>query len=183
VFILNRWKSMKDISAFVLVFLIASSVSAQHFEAAQAAGKEHGAILAIPRGVAGEIGASARDFATFRDKQWKILTLAQIGAASFDTETSLYNFRRSPTIREIGVSRFVIGARPDAHKYIIAGMIEITVEAVAGHFLRNHGPTRKWYWRYIWTLPQSFSLCEHMQSGMHNTGVNLGCDPLGQHCY
>jgi hypothetical protein len=190
-------ENMKHISAFVLVFLIASSARAQHlpvpaspaggrpagFENARPAGKEHGGLFAIPRGVAGEVAATAKDFARFRDKQWEILTFAQIGAASADAGTTLYNLRHCATCQEIGVSRLVIGSRPDAHKYIIAGMIEITLEAVAGHYLRNHGPVRKWYWRYIWTLPQTFSLYEHAQGSMHNIGVNLGCGPLGQPCY
>jgi hypothetical protein len=187
---------MKHISAFVLAFLIASTVRGQHlpvpaspaswrqagFEAAHPTGKEHDALLAIPRGVAGEVAATARDFATFHDPQWEILTFAQIGAASADAETTLYNFRHSPTLREVGVSRFVVGSRPDVHKYIIAGVIEITVESVVGHYLRNHGPARKWYWRYIWTLPQTFSLCEHTHSSLHNAGLNLGCGPTDPRC-
>jgi hypothetical protein len=175
-------ENMKHISALALVLLIASSARAQHFENARPAGKEHGALLAIPRGVAGEVAATAKDFATFRDKQWEILTFVQIGAASADAETTLYNLHHCATCQEAGVSRYIVGSRPDAHKYIIAGMIEITVEAVAGHYLRNHGPVRKWYWRYIWTLPQTFSLYEHAQGSMHNIGVNLGCGPLGQPC-
>jgi hypothetical protein len=168
---------MKHISVIVLAFLITASARAQQFEPAHPAGKEHDALLAIPRGVAGEIAATARDFATFHDKQWQVLTFAQIAAGSADAETTHYNFRHSPTLREIGVSRFVVGSRPDAHKYIVAGLIEITVESLAGHYLRNHGPARKWYWRYIWTLPQTFSLCEHTRSSIHNAGVNLGCGP------
>jgi hypothetical protein len=184
---------MNCVSVLVLMFLAVSSAKAQHFEAARWAGKKHGAILAIPRGVGGELGATARDFATFHDPQWEILTIAQIGAATADAETSLYNLRHAPSMREIGISRYVIGTRPDAHKYIIAGIIEITVEALAGHYLRNHysrdnglrnyGPKQKWYWRAVWTLPQSLSIYEHAQATMHNTRVNLGCDPAGLHCY
>src|SRR5580692_2999183 len=110
--------------------LIASSARGQSFEAAQPAGKEHNALLEVPYGVAGEVAATARDFATFRDKQWEILTFAQIGAGAADTETSLYNFRHCPTCQEIGDSRFIIGVHPDAHKYIIAGLVEIAAEAV-----------------------------------------------------
>lgn len=176
---------MKRVSVFVLMFLITSTAKAQRFETARPAGKEHGS---IPRGVVTEIAASARDFATFRDPQWEILTIAQIGAASADAETSLYNLRHSPSIREVGPSRFVIGAHPDAHKYIIAGIIEITVAAVAGHYLRNrnlhnYGGTQKWYWRSLWSLPQSLSIYEHVQGTVYNTRLNLGCDAAGLHCY
>jgi len=174
---------MKQFFVFALVLLFASSAAAQRFEAPRASGREHGGLFAVPRGVAGEVAKTARDFATFRDKQWEILTFAQIGAASADAETSLYNLRNDPSIREIGVSRFLIGSRPDAHKYIAAGLVEIMVEATAGHYLRNHGPVQKWYWRAIWTLPQSFSLYEHTQASIHNSQVTLSCDAAGQQCH
>jgi hypothetical protein len=92
---------MKHLFAFALVFLFASSATAQHFEAAQPSGREHGGFFAVPRGVAGEVAATVRDFATFRDKQWEILTLAQIGAASADAETSLYNMRNDPSMKSV----------------------------------------------------------------------------------
>jgi hypothetical protein len=135
-----------------------------------------------PEGGRYTIQNRARDFATFRDKQWEILTFAQIGAATADAETSLYNIRHDPTIREIGISRFIIGSRPDAHKYIVAGLVEITSEAVAGHYLRNHGPVRKWYGRAVWMLPQSFSLYEHTRASIHNARETLDCDVAGQQC-
>lgn len=173
---------MKHFFAFALVFVLASSACAQQFEAAHPAGREHAGFYAVPRGIAGEVAATARDFATFRDKQWEILTLAQIGAASADAETSLYNIRNDPSVHEIGVSRYFIGSRPDAHKYILAGLVEITVEATAGHYLRNHGPVHKWYWRAVWTLPQSISLYEHMHGSIHNSQETLSCDAAGQQC-
>jgi hypothetical protein len=162
----------RNISLIVLVILIAGPASAQDFAITQPAGKTDASILAIPRGLASEIAATARDFATFRDRNWQILTLAQIAAASADAETSLKNLRECAAWQETGVSRWVVGSRPDAHKYIVAGLIEITVDAVAGHYLRNHGPIRKWYWRYVWTLPQSLSLYEHAHASNHNAGVN-----------
>ena len=192
------------IARLVLVFVFACNAGAQQFEAAQppakelfepvqpgwreriepaqSAGKTHGVLVAIPLGVAGEVAATARDFATFHDKQWTILTFAQIGAATADAQTSLYNLRHCPTCREVGASRFVVGSSPDAHKYAIAGLVEITVEAVAAHYLRSHGPTQKWYWRLVWTLPQTLSIYGHAQAAYHNTGVNLGCGAVGQHC-
>ena len=186
---------MKYISIFVLVFIVALCAKAQQFaevtqpvamrriELTQAAGKEHGALVAIPLGLAGEVAATARDFATLHDKQWEILTFAQIGAASADAETSLYNLRHCASCQEIGTTRFVVGSRPDAHKYIVAGFVEITLEAVAGHYLRTHGPIRKWYWRYVWTLPQAISVYGHARASLHNSRVDLGCDPAGLHCY
>lgn len=166
----------------MLVFLIAWSARAQSFEPAQPSGKEHSGLFAIPRGVSGEVAATARDFVTFRDKQWEVLTIAQIGAASADAETTLYNFRYCATCQEVGVSRLILGSRPDAHKYIVAGLVEITTEAVVGHYLRNHGPIKKWYWRFVWTLPQSFSLYEHAHASIHNAQVNLGCGMVGRPC-
>lgn len=174
---------MKQLYTFALIFLFASSAAAQDFVAAQPSGREHGGLFAFPRGVAGEVAATVKDFATFRDKQWEILTLAQIGAASADAETSLYNIRNDPTVHEIGVSRYFIGSRPDAHKYILAGLVEITVEATAGHYLRNHGPLQKWYWRAVWTIPQSLSLYEHAHGSIHNSQETLSCDVVGQRCH
>ena len=174
---------MKQFFAFALIFLFASSAAAQHFEGVQPSGRKRGGLFAAPRGVAGEVAATARDFATFRDKQWEILTFAQIGAATADAQTSLYNIRNDPSIREIGVSRFFIGSRPDAHKYIVAGLVEITLEATAGHYLRNHGPVQKWYWRAVWTLPQSFALYEHTRASIHNVREPLSCDAAGQQCH
>ncbi len=175
-------ETIGKISFLVLVLLIATNAGAQQFVPAQPSGKEHSGLFAIPHGVAGEIAATAHDFATFRDKQWEILTIAQIGAASADAETSLYNFSRCADCREVGFSRYFLGSRPDAHKYIVAGLVEITAEAVAGHYLRNHGPTQKWYWRIVWSLPQSLSLYGHAQASIHNARVNLGCDAAVPEC-
>ena len=74
---------------------------------------------------------------------------------------------------ETGVSRFFVGQHPDAHKYIVGGAIEIGVEAVTAHYFRNHGPTRKWYWRALWELPQSISLYEHADAAHYNATENL----------
>src|SRR5580692_5992136 len=141
---------MKQLCVFALLFLLASCASGQRFESSQPAGREHSGVMAVPRGMAGELTATVRDFATFRDKEWEILTFAQIAAGAADAETSLYNLRNDSSSREIGVTRFFIGSRPDAHKYILAGLVEITLEATAGHYLRNHGPVQKWYWRAVW---------------------------------
>lgn len=119
------------------------------------------------------MAATARDFVTFRDPQWSALTIAQIGAASADAVTSLNNLHSCPNCSETGVSRFFVGAHPDAHKYIVAGAIEIGMESVAAHYFRNHGPIRKWYWRTLWELPQSLSLYEHAPAARHNTRLDL----------
>jgi hypothetical protein len=150
-----------------------ASVRAQEFEIAQPAEKDHKTILSKPLGIVDEVAASTRDFAEFRDPQWSALTLAQIGAASADAVTSLDNLRNCPSCTETGVPRFLIGSRPDAHKYIIAGIFEIGIEAVTAHYFRNHGPIRKWYWRTLWKLPQSFSLVEHTRASLYNTSENL----------
>jgi hypothetical protein len=62
-------------------------------------------------------------------------------------------------------------AADDAHKYIIGGILEIGIEAVTTHYLRNHDPTRKWYWRALWTLPQSLSVYGHARAAIHNAAL------------
>jgi hypothetical protein len=151
---------------------IAPGVRAQGFEPAQAAGKEPTAFLVIPRGVANEIKFTAQDFATSGDRQWQILTLGQIAAATADEQTSLHNLHACPTCREIGISRLVVGEHPDAHKYILAGVVEIGIEMVVARYLRHHGPSQKWYWRSVWMLPQAISLYGHAHSGIHNAGID-----------
>jgi hypothetical protein len=128
-------------------------------------------LITKARVLGSELRATARDFVTFRDPQWEALTLAQIAAATADGATSLHNLHRCSYCQEIGTSRFVIGRHPDAHKYVLAGLVEIGVEAVAAHYLRHHGPVRKWYWRYAWTLPQSLSLAEHTRASFHNANA------------
>jgi hypothetical protein len=135
------------------------------------AGKESNLLISKVRALAFETGAAARDLATFRDWKWQALTVSQIGAATIDARISLNFFKRYPDAEEIGISRLVVGRYPDAHKYLIAGLLEISVEAVAGHYLRNHGPKQKWYWRYIWTLPQGLSIYEHARADFHNVSA------------
>jgi hypothetical protein len=159
---------MLRISLLLMAAFIASSVHAQSFVKTQPAGTEHGKFMTLPH----EVALTAHDLATFRDPKWTILTLAQIAAASADGWTSLHNLQHCAMCEETGPSRFVVGRRPDAHKYIIAGLVEISVEAVAAHYFRNHGPTRKWYWRYLWTLPQGISLYEHTRASLHNAALS-----------
>jgi hypothetical protein len=139
-------------------------------------------LLSKPLGFAREVKATARDFVTFRDPQWSVLTFAQIGAASADEVTTLNNLRICATCTEIGPSRFFVGQRPDAHKFIIAGIIEIGVEAVAAHYFRSHGPKDKLYWKALWALPQSFSLFEHAQAAHYNATLKLNCSPAAPGC-
>ena len=174
---------MRKISFLAATPLATSSLGAQEFVGSQPATKDSGALEIVAGGLATETGAAARDLVTFRDRKWTLLTVAQIGAATADAETTLYNFHRCPACVEKGIARLVVGRRPDAHKYAIAGLIEIRVEAVAAHYLHNHGPVRKWYWRYIWTLSQTFSLYEHTRADFHNAGVRLRCDRAGLNCF
>jgi hypothetical protein len=127
--------------------------------------------LSKPLGIAREVGSAARDFATFRDPQWSVLTIGQIGAGTADMVTSLNNLHSCPSCREVGISRYFVGAHPDAHKYIVGGILEIGIEAVTAHYMRNHGPMRKWYWRTLWTLPQSLSLYGHARAASHNASL------------
>ena len=174
---------MKKCLLLTAILLIAASVSAQEFVKSHPAGKNPNVIVGLSSGFVAETGATARDLVTFRDRKWSLLTIAQIVAATADAETSLHNFHRCPVCTETGISRLVVGRRPDEHKYAIAGLVEIGVEAVVAHYLRNHGPTRKWYWQYVWTLPQSISLYGHTRADFHNVGLNLRCNNMGLNCY
>jgi hypothetical protein len=162
---------MKQLCWLLFAILLSPVARAQDIEKVQPAVSVRNALLAKPRGVAGQVAAAARDFVTFRDPQWSLLTLGQIGAASADAVTSLNNFQRCPSCAETGVSRIFVGQHPDAHKYIVAGIIEIGIEGVTAHYFRNHGPVRKWYWKALWTLPQSFSLYEHAHAANRNAGI------------
>ena len=156
----------------LLALMIPPVGHAQDFvEKVQPRSTSEGLLLTKARGLSSELRATARDFATFRDPKWEALTLAQIAAATADGATSLHNLHRCSYCQEIGSSRLVIGRHPDAHKYMLAGLAEIGVEAVAAHYLRHHGPLRKWYWRYAWALPQSFSLMEHTRASFHNANA------------
>ena len=166
-----------------IAIFFAPNVRAQNFVNSQPSGRERNEFVAISGGLAVETGVAARDLVSFRDRKWTILTIAQIAAATVDAETSLRTFHRCPTCVEIGISRLVVGRRPDAHKYAVAGLVEIGIEAVAAHYLRNHGPVRKWYWQYVWMLPQSISLYGHTRSDIHNIGLRLRCDNMGLNCY
>jgi hypothetical protein len=165
-----------------MALLLPQIAQAQQIEKDQPAAAVRNAILSKPLGVAREVGAASRDLAMFHDPQWSILTIGQIGAASADAVTSLNNLHSCPSCLENGVSRLFVGQHPDAHKYIIGGAIEIGVEAVTAHYFRNHGPTRKWYWKALWALPQSFSLYEHAHAAQRNAALDLGCLSSGTFC-
>lgn len=166
-----------------VALLAAQTACAQDLDGAHPAGRQNNVFASIVEELAAQTRSTARDLATFRDPNWTVLTLAQIAAASADTKTTLNNFNRCPSCFEAGYSRYFLGNRPDAHKYILAGIVEIGVEAVAAHYFHYHGPTRKWYWRYVWTLPQTFSLYGHTQASFHNAGLRLTCDCTGMNCY
>lgn len=156
-----------------MALMFSAMANAQEIEMVQPAGKVRNALLSGPLGIAREVAATGRDLATFRDPRWTILTIGQIGAASADAAASLNNLNSRQTYEEIGVSRIFIGRHPDAHKYIIAGIVEIGVEAVSAHYFQRHGPVKKWYWKALWTLPQSFSLYEHTRASLHNAQISV----------
>jgi hypothetical protein len=164
-------------SLTVEVLLLASVTHAQEIEKAepvekvQPAGTARIALIAVPRGVAREFKLSTTDLVTFRDPRWSVLTLTQIGAATADAVTSINNLNHCSVCVESGPSRIFVGVHPDAHKYIIAGMVEISAEAVTGHYLRRRVSPRKWYWRILWTLPQSLSVYEHARASHHNASL------------
>jgi hypothetical protein len=166
----------------VAALLCSATACAQQIEKPEPTGAVRNELLSRPAAFAQEIVSSAHDLVTFRDPSWSLLTIAQIGAASADAVTSLNNFHACPTCTETGVSRFFVGQRPDMHKYLIGGAIEIAVEAVTEHYLLHHGPTHKWYWRTLWTMPQSISLYEHAQASRHNASLIFACLPQAPHC-
>ena len=140
-------------------------------EKIQPAGTVRHALIGIPRNVVREFELSATEFVTFRDPRWSALTMAQIGAATADGVTSIDNLNHCSRCVETGPSRFFVGEHPDAHKYVIAGIIEASVEAVTALYFLRHAPSRKWYWRALWTLPQSISLYEHARASDHNANL------------
>ena len=140
-------RALRRLRWLAIALFFPAFAHAQEIEKVQPAGTFRKALLSKPLGFAREVAATGHDFATFRDPQWSILTIAQIGAATADGVTTLNNLHSRPSYSEIGVSRFFVGAHPDAHKYIVAGIVEIGVEAVAAHYFRSRGPARKWYWK------------------------------------
>jgi hypothetical protein len=173
---------MKKILLLAATLLITASVGAQEFVRTRPAGIDRNVFTTASTGLARETRAAARDLVTFRDSKWTLLTIAQIAAASADAETSLNVFHRCRTCVEAGISRLVVGIHPDLHKYAITGLVEIGVEAVAAHYLRSHGP-RKWYWRCVSMLPQTFSLYGHARASFHNASLKLRCENSGLNCY
>ena len=173
---------MKQSCWLALALLLSPAASAQQIEKVQPVSAVREAILSKSRGIARETAATSRDLVMFRDPQWSALTIAQIGAASADAVSSLNNLHSCPSCFETGVSRLFVGQRPDAHKYILGGAIEIGVEAVTAHYFRNHGPIRKWYWRALWALPQSFSLYEHARATQYNVALDPPCFTSGLPC-
>jgi hypothetical protein len=176
-------RDMRHCILLSIALLATQAAGAQDLDLPHPAGRQNNRFVSIAGGLAAQTRSTARDLATFRDPNWTVLTLAQIAAAGADTKTTLDNFHRCPGCFESGYSRYFIGNRPDAHKYILAGIVEIGVEAVAAHYFHYHGPTRKWYWRFVWTLPQTFSLYGHTQASFHNVGLRLTCDRTGMNCY
>jgi hypothetical protein len=174
---------MNHVCWLALALALSPIACAQQLEKVQPIPTAHNKhLVSMPIGLVREARAAAKDLAEFHDPAWSALTIAQIGAASADEATSLNNFHACPTCVETGVSRFFLGQRPDAHKYAIGGAIEIGVEAVASHYFRHHGPVRKWYWKTLWTFPQSFSLYEHARAAHHNARLDLGCAPSAPTC-
>jgi hypothetical protein len=164
---------MRRIPACLTLFLfLMPAAHGQEIRRAQPAGTAQRSLIRLPRAVAREFTLSARDFATFRDPQWSALTLAQIGAATADSVTTMNSLNHCPECRETGPSRIFVGSHPDLHKYVIAGIVEISTEAVAAHYLRRREASRHWYWRMLWNMPQSLSTFEHARAAEHNAALN-----------
>lgn len=165
---------MKIPSWLILALFFVSAAHAQDFQKVKPAGSTHKhTMITLPRAVAREYKLSAQDFVTFRDPQWSTLTLAQIGAAAADVVTSMNNLDRCPSCMESGPSHIFVGSRPDLHKYVIAGILEISAEAVTAHYFRRREASRHWYWRMLWNMPQSLSTFEHARAAEHNAALGL----------
>jgi hypothetical protein len=159
-------------ACLTLILFMASIAHGQEAKKAPPAGSAHRGLITMPRAVAREFTLSAKDFATFRDPQWSALTLAQIGAATADVVTSMNSLNHCAVCSETGPSHIFVGSHPDVHKYVIAGIVEISTEAVAAHYFRRREASRHWYWRMLWNMPQSLSTFEHARAAEHNAGLN-----------
>jgi hypothetical protein len=131
---------MKKYLLFIMTALVTMNVSAQEFVRSRPAGRNPNAIGALAGGLAAEGRATVHDLVTFRDPRWTVLTIAQIAASTADAETSLQTFHRCPTCVETGISRFVVGRRPDTHKYIIAGIVEMELKRLPRTTFEIAGP-------------------------------------------
>src|SRR5579871_1118058 len=163
---------MRTPACLALILLLAPATRAQEVRKAQPAGSTQRPLIRLPRAVAREFTLSARDLAIFRDPQWSALTLSQIGAPTADVVTSMNSLNRCSDCTETGPSHIFVGAHPDLHKYVIAGIIEISTEAVAAHYFRRQEASRHWYWRMLWNMPQSLSTFEHARAAEHNAALN-----------
>ena len=183
-FAMNRWKQSEG-------FLISSGApdrtecGSSKFVPAQPSGKEHGGLLAVPHGVAGRsCGDGARLRNVSRQTMGNPDHCADRGRIRRRRDQSLQFSARLPTMPG---SRFLqVHSRQPAGRaqvYRCGTSRDHRREAVAGHYLRNHGPSQKWYWRFVWTLPQSLSLYGHAQASIHNARVNLGCNAAVPECH
>ena len=76
-------------SAFLAIaILIAPNVHAQDYVRSLPAGRDRNAFTTVADGLVAETRATARDLVTFRDPKWTFLTIAQIAAATADTDES-----------------------------------------------------------------------------------------------
>jgi hypothetical protein len=173
---------MKHAYWLAIALLLSPIAQSQQIEKVQAVTPVRNWLFSKTSGVARQVKTTAMDFVTFRDPQWSVLTIAQIGAASADGVTSLNNLHSCPSCTETGPSTIFVGQRPDAHKYIIAGIVEIGVEAVAAHYFRNRGPKQKLYWKILWELPQSLSLYGHIRGARHNAALDVQCFSVPSSC-
>jgi hypothetical protein len=146
---------------FILAFILlsASAVAAQ-----EPTGRYGNPLISVVDGVLVETGSTAKDLITFKRPAMTWLTIAQMAAAAGDGQVSLNNLHRNPHMEDTGIVRLLVGRRPDLHKYFLAGILEVGVTAVTAHYLRTHGPVDKWYWKYVWIVPQTVSISFHVHS-------------------
>ena len=157
---------MRNISLlFIVLFAFVGVAKAQE---PAPTGKYGNVFVSVVDGVLVETGSTAKDLITFKRPEMDLLTGIHIAAAIGDEITSLRNLHNDPYEQQTGLPRYLVGRRPDAHKYILAGIIEVGVTAILAHYLKTHGPIEKWYWKGVWIIPQSVAI------GLHTNAIIVG---------
>jgi len=174
---------VRTILSIVLALAIAPCAHAQRRGAARAGfAARRGWIVTRARGLATEIKETAHDLVLGNDWKWRALMLAQIGASIADAKTSLDNSCICPACQESGPAALLVGRHPDAHNYLLAGILEVTAIAVTSHFAREHSPHAARWTRDVWLALPAASLYVHSHSALQNSHLKVACWQSGLGC-